>query len=110
MKRLSIDLLLAATIALVPRLTGAGRMEAGRMLILAGVYAAIAVLGAFRVASPRAYRAGQFGFAGALLLLGWLQSFPAWNHSGEIGLYILFGSIILARACFRMPDGQPTTV
>ena len=107
MKRLSIDLLLAAVIALLPRLAGVGRVEAGRMLILACVYAAIAVLAYVRLFTPSAHRIAQLAFAATLLLLGWLQSFPAWNHSGEIGLYVLFGSMIAAVSVEPWKKGMP---
>lgn len=99
-KRLSMDLLFAAAMAVVPRV-GAGRMEAGRLLILACVYASVALLAHFRMMPPRAYRSAQLAFAATLLLLGWLMSFPAWNHSGEIGLYILFGAMALVAATWR---------
>jgi hypothetical protein len=74
-------------------------IEVRRMLILACVYAGIALLGYLRVIRPRAQRAAEFAMAFTLLLLGWLQSFPAWNQSGEIGLYILFGTGALITAC-----------
>jgi hypothetical protein len=70
-------------------------LEVRRMLILACVYAGIATLGYLRVIRPRAQRVAEFALAVTLLLLGWLHSFPAWNHSADIGLYILFGSVML---------------
>jgi len=69
--------------------------EAKRMLILASVYAGIVLLGYFRVIRPSAQRVAEFALALTLLLLGWLHSFPAWNHSGQIGFYILFGAVML---------------
>ena len=72
--------------------------EARRMLILACVYAGIVVLGYLRVIRPRAQRLAEFALAATLLCLGWLQSFPAWNHSGRIGFYILFGAVMLVVA------------
>ena len=107
MKRVSIDLVLAAVIALLPRVSGVGRIETGRMLILACVYAAVAVLGYFRLFTPRAHRIAQLAFAATLLILGWLMSFPAWNHSGEIGLYILFGSMIVVVSAEPWKKGMP---
>jgi hypothetical protein len=74
-------------------------LEVRRMLILACVYAGIATLGYLRVIRPRAQRAAEFALAVTLLLLAWLQSFPAWNHSSQIGLYILFGTVALITAC-----------
>ncbi len=68
------------------------------MLILGCVYAAIALLGYLRVIGSRAQRLAEFALAFTLLLLGWLQSFPAWNHSGQIGFYIFLGAVILVVA------------
>jgi heme/copper-type cytochrome/quinol oxidase subunit 4 len=107
MQRLSIDILLAAVMAILPRVTGVGRMEAGRMLILACVYAAVAVLAYLRMFTPSAHRVAQLAFAVTLLLLGWLMSFPAWNHSGEIGLYLLFGSVVAAVSTEPWKKGMP---
>jgi len=72
--------------------------EVRRMLILACVYAGIVLLGYLRVIPPRVQRVAEFALAAALLLLGWLQSFPAWNHSGQIGFYILFGAVMFVIA------------
>ena len=95
MKSLSIDLLLAAAVAVFPRVfLGIGRVEAGRILILAVVYSAVSVLAYFYSAIQRP---AFLGFAGTLLALAWLQSFPAGNHSAEIGLYIVFGALVLTR-------------
>ena len=95
MKRLSIDLLLAATMAVLPRVFGASPVEAGRMLILAIVYAAFSLL------PERARRAAAVALAVTLLALAWFQSFPAGNHSAEIGLYLLFGALAMLAGCAR---------
>lgn len=107
LQRVLVDLSLVAVMALLPRVTSVGRMEAGRMLILACVYAAIAVLSYFRLFTPRAHRVARLAFAATLLLLGWLMSFPAWNHSGEIGLYLLFGSAVAVVSVEPWKKGMP---
>src|SRR5437773_11047420 len=95
MKQLLIDLGLAVALAL-PRLFHGG-YETGRMLILGSVYAVISVLAYLRIVPTGAHRAGLAALAVTLLLLGWLESFPAGDHSAEIGLYILFGALALTR-------------
>ena len=70
--------------------------EARRMLILGCIYAGVLLLGYFRVIRPRTQ--GLAELAATLLLLGWLQSFPAWSHSGQIGFYILLGALMLVVA------------
>jgi hypothetical protein len=108
MKRLTLDLSLAAAMAVLPRLSGIG-YESGRMLILGGIVAAIALGGYLRWITPNARRAAVFAMAATLLACAWLESFPAWSHSGEIGFYIVFGSAALALAV-GAPRHAPRTV
>ncbi len=89
MKQRLFDFLFAAGLAILPWVIGIRRMEAGRILILACLLAAVAVLPA------RVHRIATGALAVTLLALAWFQSFSAGNHSAEIGLYILFGAIIL---------------
>ncbi len=72
--------------------------EARRMLILGCIYAGVLLLGYFRVIRPRTQGLAELALAATLLLLGWLQSFPAWSHSGQIGFYILLGALMLVVA------------
>jgi heme O synthase-like polyprenyltransferase len=95
MKRRSFDFLFASGLAVLPWVIGIRRIEAGRMLILACLLAAVAVLTWLRVIPAPVHRAATAALAVTLLALAWFQSFPAGNHSAEIGLYILFGAIIL---------------
>ena len=69
MKRLSLDLVLAAALATAPFLLGAPRIEALRMLILALVYAVI------RLAAPRIRRTSDLAFGATLLALHHLEAF-----------------------------------
>jgi|SRR5947209_7216966 len=94
MKRLSIDLVLAAAIAALPWLTMSGRIEPVRLGLLAALVAAGALL-------RRARHAAQAAAGLTMLALGWLESFPAGNHSAEVGTYILCGTAVVALATFR---------
>ena len=96
MKPLVIDLALAAAMALLPRSFGGG-VEGGRLLILGTLYAAVSVMAHFGVILQNASRAATAAFGVTLLILGWLQSFPAGDHRADIGLYILFGALMLTR-------------
>lgn len=96
MKRLVLDIALAGALAGLPYALGAGVTEAKRMLILACVYTVIAAAAHFRLIAPAVRRAGDLAFGVVLLALAWFQSFPAWNHSADIGLYIAFGAVVLA--------------
>lgn len=103
MKRLSLDAALALSMAVLPRLAGIG-YEAGRMQILGAVVLVIAVLGHLRLITPAARRIGALAVAATLLACGWLESFPAGSHSGEIGFYILFGAAALVLAVGMSAD------
>src|SRR5438477_7892142 len=100
MKRLALDLSLVAALAALPFAAGAG-FEAKRMAILAGVYAAIALASHLRLIAPPVRRAADLTFGIVLLSLAWLESFPAWNHSTEIGLYIAFGAAAVVGGAWR---------
>ena len=92
MKRSLFNLATAVSLIAASFVFSSGMYESKRMIILAILYAAAAAL-------PFATRrAADFAFAITLLSLGWLQSFPAWNHSAEIGVYVAFGALVLARA------------
>jgi hypothetical protein len=100
---MKIELTLAAAIAALPRLSMNSHTEPKRLLFLAAVYALVVVLRHFRVIRIR----GAEGLAGlTMLAVGWLESFPAWGHSAEIGTYILCGTAVVALAAFRAARGS----
>lgn len=103
-KRFLLDLTLIAAMAVIPRLFGVG-FEANRLAVLAGAYAAVALLGVTHVLRGSARRAADLAFGAVLLVTGWFVSFAAWNHSAEIGLYIAFGAVLLASG-FAAPRGM----
>ena len=98
MKRLSVDLTLAAAIAALPWLSMNSHTEPKRLGILASLYALTAILGHFRVIKGHA---ASIAVGLTMLGVGWLESFPAWNHSAEIGTYVLCGTAVIALASFR---------
>src|SRR5437773_4482292 len=100
---MKLDLTLAAIIAAVPWISMNSLMEAKRLALLAAVVAVAAVLGRFRLIDARIVHAA----AGlTMLAIAWLESFPAWNHSAEIGTYIACGAAVLALASFRAARGS----
>jgi hypothetical protein len=95
---MKIDLILAAIIAAVPWVSMNSATEATRLALLAGVSAVAALMGYSRWIDARVVQAGV-GLT--MLALGWLESFPAGNHSAEIGTYIACGAAVLSLASFR---------
>jgi len=88
------DLILAAAVAALPWLTMNSATEPKRLLFLAAVY--VAALAA------RRFKPLLQGAAGlTMLAIGWFESFPAWNHSAEIGTYVLCGTAVVALASYR---------
>lgn len=104
MKRYVLDVVVVLSMASLPFAVGAG-YEAKRMLILAAVYGAVALLGGRRLISAKVRQTLDLTVAGILLALSWLESFPAWNHSTHIGLYLLFGTAVLVIAL--LPRREP---
>ena len=98
MKHLSIDLALAAAIAVLPWFSMNSATEPKRLGFLAAVYALAAVCRHFGLI--RGY-AGDLAVGLTMLAVGWLESFPAWNHSPEIGTYLLCGTAVIALASYR---------
>src|SRR6185369_5191408 len=92
------DLILAAAVAALPWLSMNSAFEAKRLGLLAGVYAVVAVLRHFRLIRGEG---GAVAVGLTMLMVGWLESFPAWNHSAEIGTYVLSGTAIVALGVFR---------
>ena len=91
---MKLDLILAAAIAALPFLSMNSATEPKRLLFLAAVYAA----GAFaRRVKPLVHAAAGL----TMLAVGWFESFPAWNHSAEIGTYVLCGTAVIALASYR---------
>jgi hypothetical protein len=100
---MKIDLILAAAIAALPWVSMNSHTEPMRLVFLAGVYALVAVLRRLRVVRMP----GAEGLVGlTMLAVGWFESFPAWNHSAEIGTYILCGTAVVALAAFRAARGS----
>ena len=92
------DLTLAAIIAALPWISLNSAMEAKRMALLALVIVAASILQRFRLIDARIV----YGAAGVTMLaIAWLESFPAWSHSAEIGTYIAAGAAVLALTSFR---------
>ena len=99
MKRFVFDLALAAAMATLPALTAASGIEVGRLAILGGVYASVALLGYARlIRSSGVRRILDLGVSLFTLATAWFLSFAAWSHSTEIGLYLLFGTAIVIAA------------
>ena len=95
---MKLDLILAAAIAALPWISMNSHTEPKRLVFLAGIYALVTVLRHFRVIRMR----GAEALVGlSMLAVGWLESFPAWSHSAEIGTYILCGTAVVALATFR---------
>ena len=92
------DLSLAAIIAAVPWISMNSALEAKRLALLALVIVAATILQRFRLVDARVVH----GAVGVTMLgIAWLESFPAWSHSAEIGTYIACGAAVLALAAFR---------
>lgn len=96
-RRLVIDSLIVLSMLVLPRIVGIG-YEAGRMAILSGVYAGVAVLALLSRLSSEGRSVLDTAAALVILSLAWLESFPAWGHSAEVGLYLLFGVVVLKAA------------
>jgi hypothetical protein len=95
---MKLEIILAAGIAALPWFSMNSHTEPTRLVFLAAAYALLVVLRHFRVIRMR----GAEGLAGLTMLgVGWLQSFPAWSHSAEIGTYILCGTAVVALASYR---------
>src|SRR4051812_39553037 len=92
------DLTLAAAIAALPWISMNSSHEPKRLGFLAAVYALVAVLRHFRVVRGEA---AAIAVGLTMLAVGWLESFPAWNHSAEIGTYLVSGTAIVALGAFR---------
>ena len=88
------DLILAAAFAALPWWSMNSPTEPKRLLFLAAVYAVAALA---RRMKP--FVQGAVGLT--MLAVGWLESFPAWNHSAEIGTYVLCGTVAVALASYR---------
>lgn len=99
MKRFATDLAIAASMAALPALTDAARIETARLALLGGVYAAVALF----VRRAEVRRALDVAIGLLTLSTAWFLSFAAWSHSTEIGLYLLFGTTILIAALWPTP-------
>ena len=108
MTRVLVDVVPVAALVVLSRMVGANQ-EGVRMAILAGVLAVLVLLALFRVISQRAYRAASVAAAATLLALAWFQSFPAGNHAGEVGAYLVVGVLTLVLALWgeRGRSSQP---
>ena|SRR5436309_597353 len=95
---MKLDLTVAAIMAAVPWISMNSQMEAKRLALLAAVIAVAAILGRFRLIDARIV---QGAAALTMLAIAWLESFPARNHSAEIGTYIACGAAVLALVSFR---------
>ena len=91
---MKLGLILAALFAALPWICMNSALEARRLLILAAVFAACALL-------RRARNAAQAAVGLTMLAVGWLESFPAWNHSAEVGTYVLCGTVVIALTSYR---------
>ena len=100
---MKLDLILAAIIAAVPWISMNSATEATRLTLLAGMSVLAAIMGRSRLIDARVVHAGV-GLT--MLALGWLESFPAWNHSAEIGTYIACGTAITALVSYRTARGS----
>ncbi|HEV7922556.1 MAG TPA: hypothetical protein VGR02_17370 [Thermoanaerobaculia bacterium] len=110
MKRFATDLVLATSIAALPLLTDAARVETARMAFLGTLYALAAVLSYARlIRKPEIRRALDVAVALGALAIGWLQSFPAGSHSTEVGFYIVFGASVMLVALWPRPAARPDT-
>jgi hypothetical protein len=108
MKRFATDLTLAASIAALPLLTDASRVEIARMAFLGTLYALAAVLSFARVIrTAETRRLIDVAIALGAMAIAWLQSFPAGSHSAEIGFYLLFGTAVLLVALWPRPAARP---
>lgn len=108
---MKLDLILAAVIAALPWFSmnaalpwlAVNTTEPVRLGFLAAVYLVAAVLGRYRVIrGPVA----TLAVGTTMLAIAWLQTFPAGNHSAEIGTYLVSGTILVALASFRAARGS----
>ena len=93
-RALITDLSLAAAIAALPWLTMNSVTEPKRLGFLAAVFAATVLLRKLRDVA-------QVAIGLTMLAVAWFESFPAWNHSAEVGSYIVCGTVVLALASYR---------
>jgi hypothetical protein len=95
---MKLDLILAAILAAVPWISMNSATEASRLVLLAGIVALGSLAGRSRWVDSRVVHATT-GIT--MLALGWLQSFPAGSHGGDIATYIACGAAVLSLASFR---------
>lgn len=92
--RVIVDIVICAAMFALPFVLGIG-FEGHRMVILGGIYAGVSILGTLGVLSPSGRDLLDTVAACFILALAWFESFPAWGHSAEIGLYLVFGVLVL---------------